>query len=211
IIQTVHSHTLTVVLSALSLSASGMEASELLHELQSCGLNFPSGEDIELYKDGDYTDGLMAEHLRKLLQLGRLSFPCLDILRNLSLLPSSGVLKNAFKSWLKLPTLNDVNYLAKYGFINDDTQNRKISLHPLIKEVVALETLPSVSNCHTLLDSLYYICLVHGLEVKKPQNVISSLISITKNILVDISEDYLLFLQDMFPYQDMYPYLKNIL
>lgn len=76
IIQTVHSHTLSVVLSALSLSASDMEASELVHELQNCGLNFPSGEDIELYKDGYYTDGLMAEHLRKLLQLGRLSFPC---------------------------------------------------------------------------------------------------------------------------------------
>lgn len=144
-----------------------------------------------------YTDVLMAEHLRKLLQLGKLSFPYLDILHNLSLLPSSSVLKNAFKSWLKLPTLNDVNYLAKYGFINDDTQNIKISLHPLIKEVVALES-------HTLLNSLHYICLVHGLEVKKPQNVIGSLISITENILVDISEDYLLFLQDMFPYLEKY-------
>ena len=55
IIKTVHSHTLTVVLSALSLSASGMEAEELLHELQTCGLNISAGEDIELYKDGQST------------------------------------------------------------------------------------------------------------------------------------------------------------
>ena len=204
IIQTVHSHTLTVVLSALSLSASGMEAEELLYELQTCGLSIASGEAVELYKDGDYTDGLMAEHLRKLLQLGKLSDPCLDVLRNLSLLSASGVLKNAFKNWLKLPSLNDVNYLAKYGFIHDDKENRKISLHPLIREIVALETLPSVSNCHTLLDSLHCICLVHGLEVKRPQNVIDSLISITENILADIPEDYLLFLQDMFPYLEKY-------
>lgn len=186
IIQTVHSHTLTVVLSALSLSASGMEAEELLYELQTCGLSISSGEAVELYKDGDYTDGLMAEHLKKLLQLGKLSDPCLDVLRNLSLLSSSGVLKNAFKNWLKLPSLNDVNYLAKYGFIHDDRENRKISLHPLIREIVALETLPSVSNCHTLLDSLHCICLVHGLEVKRTQNVIDSLISITENIMIDI-------------------------
>ena len=204
IIQTVHSHTLTVVLSALSLSASGMEAEELLYELQTCGLSIASGEAVELYKDGDYTDGLMAEHLRKLLQLGKLSDPCLDVLRNFSLLSASGVLKNAFKNWLKLPSLNDVNYLAKYGFIHDDKENRKISLHPLIREIVALETLPSVSNCHTLLDSLHCICLVHGLEVKRPQNVIDSLISITENILADIPEDYLLFLQDMFPYLEKY-------
>ena len=204
IIQTVHSHTLTVVLSALSLSASGMEAGELLYELQTCGLNISSGEAVELYKDGNYTDGLMAEHLKKLLQLGKLSESCRDVLRNLSLLPASGVLKNAFKSWLKLPLLNDVNYLNKYGFILDDKENRKISLHPLIKEIVVLETLPSVSNCHTLLDSLHCICLVHGLEVKRPQNVIDSLISITENILADIPEDYLLFLQDMFPYLEKY-------
>ena len=204
IIQTVHSHTLTVVLSALSLSASGMEAEELLYELQICELSIASGEAVELYKDGDYTDGLMAEHLKKLLQLGKLSDPCLDVLRNLSLLSASGVLKNAFKNWLKLPSLNDVNYLAKYGFIHDDKENRKISLHPLIREIVALETLPSVSNCHTLLDSLHCICLVHGLEVKRPKNVIDSLISITENILADIQEDYLLFLQDMFPYLEKY-------
>ncbi len=174
IIHTVHSHTLTVV---LSLSASGMEAEELLYELQTCGLSISFGEAVDLSKDGDYTDGLMAEHLKKLLQLGKLSDPCLDILRNLSLLSASGVLKNAFRNWLKLPSLNDVNYLAKYGFIHDDRENRKISLHPLIREIVALETLPSVSNCHTLLDSLHCICLVHGLEVKRPQNVIDSLIS----------------------------------
>lgn len=73
IIDTLHCHTLTVILAALSLSASGMEADEMLYELQTCGLNLSSGEDVELYKDGDYTDGLMTEHLRKLLQLGKLS------------------------------------------------------------------------------------------------------------------------------------------
>ncbi len=181
-----------------------MEAEELLYELQTCGLSISFGEAVDLSKDGDYTDGLMAEHLRKLLQLGKLSDPCLDVLRNFSLLSASGVLKNAFKNWLKLPSLNDVNYLAKYGFIHDDKENRKISLHPLVREIVAMETLPSVSNCHTLLDSLHCICLVHGLEVKRPQYVIDSLISITENILADIQEDYLLFLQDMFPYLEKY-------
>ena len=72
IIQTVHSHTLTVVLSALSLSANGMEAEELLYELQTCGMSISFGEAVELYKDGNYTEGLMAEHLKKLLQLEKL-------------------------------------------------------------------------------------------------------------------------------------------
>lgn len=76
-----------MVLSTLSLSASDMETEELLRELQICGLKISDGDDIELYKEEDYTEGLMPEYLEKLLQLGKLSNSQLDILCNLSLLP----------------------------------------------------------------------------------------------------------------------------
>ena len=204
IIQTVGCHTLTVCLSALSLTASGVEPEELLAELKTCGLNIASGEDVELYKDNDFTDGLMIEHLRKLLQLGKLSNQQLDILRNLSLLPVAGVLKNSFKNWMKLDNLTDVNHLIKYGFINEDTDNKKISLHPLLQEVIAIETIPMVTACRTMLDSLHLICLAHGLELRRPENIIASLISVSERIIVDDGAYFLLFLQDMFPYLDKY-------
>lgn len=204
IIQTVCCHTLTVCLSALSLTASGIEPEELLAELKTCGLNIASGEDVELYKDNDFTDGLMIEHLRKLLQLGKLSNQQLDILRNLSLLPVAGVLKNSFKNWMKLDNLSDVNLLIKYGFINEDTDNKKISLHPLLQEVIAIEIMPTVTACRTMLDSLHLICLAHGLELRRPENIIASLISMTERIIVDDGLYFLLFLQDMFPYMDKY-------
>ena len=204
IIQTIGCHTLTVCLSALSLTASGMEPEELLAELKTCGLNITSGEDVELYKDDDFTDGLMIEHLRKLLQLGKLSNQQLDILRNLSLLPVAGVIKNSFKNWMKLDNLTDVNHLIKYGFINEDTDNKKISLHPLLQEVIAIETIPMVTACRTLLDSLHLICLAHGLELRRPENIIASLISVSERIIVDDGAYFLLFLQDMFPYLDKY-------
>ena len=204
IIQTVGCHTLTVCLSALSLTANGMEPEELLAELKTCGLNITSGEDVELYKDDDFTDGLMIEHLSKLLQLGKLSNQQLDILRNLSLLPVSGVIKNSFKNWMKLDNLTDVNHLIKYGFINEDTDNKKISLHPLLQEVIAIETMPTVTACSTLLDNLHLICLAHGLELRRPENVIASLISVTERIIVDDGAYFLLFLQDVFPYLDKY-------
>ena len=213
IIQTLGCHTLTVCLAALSLTASGMEPDELLAELKTCGLNIASGEDVELYKDNDFTDGLMIEHLRKLLQLGKLSDQQLDILRNLSLLPVSGVLKNHFKNWMNLEKLADVNHLIKYGFINEDTDNKKISLHPLLQDVIAIETLPTVTTCQTLLNSLHLICLAHGLELRKPEHIISSLISVSERIVVDDGAFFLLFLQDMFPYLDKYlvlHYLPNV-
>lgn len=131
-------------------------------------------EDVEMYKDDDFTDGLMIEHLRKLLQLGKLSNQQLDILRNLSLLPVAGVIKNSFKNWMKLDNLTDVNHLIKYGFINEDTDNKKISLHPLLQEVIAIETIPTVTACRTMLDSLHLICLAHGLELRRPENIIAA-------------------------------------
>ena len=204
IIQTVGCHTLTVCLSALSLTASGIEPEELLAELKTCGLNIASGEDVELYKDDDFTEGLMIEHLRQLLHLGKLSNQQLDILRNLSLLPVAGVLKNSFKNWMKLDNLTDVNHLIKYGFINEDTDNKKISLHPLLQEVIAIETMPTVTTCRTMLDNLHLICLAHGLELCRPENIIASLISVTEQIIVDDESYFLLFLQDMFPYLDKY-------
>lgn len=204
IISELKGHTLTVCLAALSLSASGMEPEELLFELKSCGLNIHSAEAVEIYKDEEFSEALMIEHLRKLLKLNQLTAEQMDILRNLSLLPNSGVLKNAFKKWLKLGTLNEVNHLVRYGFVMDDEENKKISLHPLIQDVAILETMPSISNCRTLIDSLHLISLTHGLEVRRPENVIQSLISVAEHVLVDEPETYLLFLQDMFPYLDKY-------
>lgn len=163
-----------------------------------------SSEDVELYKDNDFTDGLMIEHLRKLLQLGKLSNQQLDILRNLSLLPVAGVLKNSFKNWMKLDNLTDVNHLIKYGFINEDTDNKKMSLHPLLQEVIAIETVPTDTACRTMLDSLHLICLAHGLELRRPENIIASLISMSERIIMDEGAYFLLFLQDMFPYLDKY-------
>ncbi len=197
-------HTLAVCLAALSLSSSGMEPEELLLELKTCGLNIRSGETVELYKDEEFSEALMIEHLRKLLQLNHLTSEQIDVLRNLSLLPVSGVLKNAFKKWLNLANLNDVNHLIRYGFVIDDEENKKISLHPLILDVAVLETIPSVLSCKTMIDSLHLICLAHGLEVRRPENVIQALISIVDRVVVDEATTYLLFLQDMFPYLDKY-------
>lgn len=204
IIDVLNAHTLTVCLSALTLGASGMDMEELLYELKTSSICSNISEEVELYKDEAFTNARMTEHLQKLLQLSKLDESKLDILRNLSLLPLSGISKAALKQWLRLDNLNDVNYLIRYGFITDDTENKRISLHPMIQEISFAETFPSVSSCHALLNSLHLICLVHGLEVRRPEMLIQSLISVTERIIVDNPRDYLNFLQDMFPYLEKY-------
>lgn len=204
IIDLLNAHTLTVSLAALTLEASGMDLEAFLYELKTTGIRTDITEEVELYKDETFSNGRMMEHLRKLLQLSRLSEAQFDILRNLCLLPLSGIRKARFKQWLQLETLNDVNHLIRYGFIAEDAENQKISLHPLIQEVAFDETHPTMSACDKLVDSLHFICLVHGLEVRRPEIVIQSLISVIERVIVDTPEPYLLFLQDAFPYFEKY-------
>lgn len=204
IIDVLNAHTLTVCLSALTLDASGMDIADLLYELKSSSICTNISEEVELYKDETFTNARMAEHLRKLLQLNMLTESQQDILRNLSLLPLSGISKVAFKQWLQLENLNDTNHLIRYGFITEDTENKRIALHPMIQELSFAETFPTVSACQTLLNSLHAICLVHGLEVRRPEMIIQSLISVTERIIVDEPRVYLNFLQDMFPYMEKY-------
>ncbi len=204
IIDVLNAHTLTVCLAALAINASGMEPEELLQELKTCGVNADIEEEIELYKDETFNQALLIEHLRKLLQINHLSETEQSILSNLSLLPTSGIRKRSIKNWLQLQNLNEVNHMIKYGFITENTENRTLSLHPLIQQMALLETLPSVTGCRTLLNTLHGICLVHGLDIRRPEEVLSSLISINDRIIIDAPEDYLLLLQDEFPYFEKY-------
>ena len=204
IIEVLNAHTLTVCLSALTLESSGMDITDLLYELKTSGICTDISEEVELYKDETFTYTKMAEHLKKLMQLNMLTESQQDILRNLSILPLSGINKATFKQWLQLENLNDTNHLIRYGFITEDTENKRIGLHPMIQELSFAETFPTVSACHTLLNSLHAVCLIHGLEVRRPEMFIRSLISVTERIIVDEPRAYLNFLQDMFPYMEKY-------
>lgn len=97
-----------------------------------------------------------------------------------------------------------MNHLIRYGFIAEDTENKKISLHPLIQEISFDETFPTMTTCSKLMNSLHFICLVHGLEVRRPEIINHSLMSVIERVIVDMPEEYLLFLQDTFPYFEKY-------
>lgn len=75
---------------------------------------------------------------------------------NMCFLPSTGISARIFAKWLELPTLNEINDLIETGFVQT-TKRCTISLHPMIQEITLSETKPSVSSCHTLLDSLQHM------------------------------------------------------
>ena len=83
-------------------------------------------------------------------------------------------------------------------------------LHPMIQEITLSETRPSVTSCHTLLDSLQKRCLMHGTEFSYYKKIFQTVENIIHLIEKDDIPRYLLFLEDVFPYMEKFHYQKGM-
>ena len=209
IIETVHYHTFAVELAAKLLENGILAPHQLLIKLQEEKASLHNEDKIKVMKDGQSSNATYYNHIHTLFSLYSLSRKQRDIMCNMCFLPSSGISARIFSKWLELSTLNDVNDLIETGFVQSSLRHT-ISLHPMIQEIAVSETAPSVTNCHTLLDSLQKICLMHGIEV----SYYKKLFQTVENIMLFIEKDdipqYLLFLEDVFPYMEKYHYQKGM-
>ena len=209
IIETVHYHTFAVELAAKLLENGILTPEQLLIKLQEEKASLHNEDKIKVMKDGQSKKATYYNHIHTLFSLYSLSRKQQDIMCNMCFMPSSGISARIFSKWLELPTLNDVNDLIETGFVQSSLRHT-ISLHPMIQEIAVSETAPSVTNCHTLLDSLQKICLMHGIEV----SYYKKLFQTVENIMLFIEKDdipqYLLFLEDVFPYMEKYHYQKGM-
>ena len=209
IIQTVHSHTLAVELSARLLETGILEPQELLARLQVEKSALGATDTIDIVKDGQSRKATYYEHIHTLFSLYRLSEEELDIMRGLIFVPVSGVSGRLYANWMKLSDMNRINDLIEKGFVQTQS-GRQISLHPMIQEVAIDETRPSVNNSAVLLDSLQTICLLHGHDVTWYKPLFLTIENIIREIADDNTPAYLSFLEDVFPYMEKYHYTAGM-
>ena len=209
IIETVHYHTFAVELAAKLLENGILAPQQLLEKLQKEKASLENEDKIKAFKDGQSSNATYYYHIHTLFSLYSLSQEQKGIMRNLCFLPSGGISARLWAEWLQLRNLNDINDLIETGFVQSSLRHT-ISLHPMIQEIAVSETAPSVTSCHTLLDSLQKICLMHGIEV----SYYKKLFQTVENIMLFIEKDdipqYLLFLEDVFPYMEKYHYQKGM-
>ena len=209
IIATVHRHTFAVELAAKLLENGILAPQQLLEKLQKEKASLENEDKIKAFKDGQSSNATYYYHIHTLFSLYSLSQEQKGIMRNLCFLPSAGISARLWAEWLQLRNLNDINDLIETGFVQSSLRHT-ISLHPMIQEIAVSETAPSVTSCHTLLDSLQKICLMHGIEV----SYYKKLFQTAENIMLFIEKDdvpqYLLFLEDVFPYMEKYHYQKGM-
>lgn len=209
IIQTVHSHTLAVELSARLLETGILEPQELLARLQVEKSALGATDTIDIVKDGQSRKATYYEHIHTLFSLYRLSEEELDIMRGLIFVPVSGVSGRLYANWMKLSDMNRINDLIEKGFVQTQS-GRQISLHPMIQEVAIDETRPLVNNSAVLLDSLQTICLLHGHDVTWYKPLFLTIENIIREIADDNTPAYLSFLEDVFPYMEKYHYTAGM-
>lgn len=209
IIQTVHSHTLAVELSARLLETGILEPQELLARLQVEKSALGATDTIDIVKDGQSRKATYYEHIHTLFSLYRLSEEELNIMRGLIFVPVSGVSGRLYANWMKLSDMNRINDLIEKGFVQTQS-GRQISLHPMIQEVAIDETKPSVNNSAVLLDSLQTICLLHGHDVTWYKPLFLTIENIIREIADDNTPAYLSFLEDVFPYMEKYHYTAGM-
>jgi len=124
-------------MAAKTLTAADLTPEMLLAALQKEGLALSNPIKVNFTKDSSTKKQRLHKHIQTLFTLQNLSENNLYILRHMVLLPLSGIPKGLFQEWMKIRNLNYVNSLIDYGWIQQDTANNRISLHPFLHEVIA--------------------------------------------------------------------------
>ncbi len=131
ILKLVDYHTLTIMLLSTFLNVSGLSIKELYAELTSTTrLNLSFYDEIEY----EHNYGAILQHISNLFAVSSLTDEEIQILYELSVLPSIGISKKIFRNWNKEGAMTLVDKLIKKGWIQSD--RGIINLHPIINTML---------------------------------------------------------------------------
>ena len=150
VVEYVHRHTMSVLLICHLLKKGILSPKALLRRLETERFFSSLADRIRFRKDRDSAKRTYSEHIRFLFALFKLSPGQQEVMRNLMLIPLSGIQSRRFARWLRLDSQNDIHDLVELGLVQQG-DGHKVSLHSLIHEVALEETPPSISRCRTLI------------------------------------------------------------
>ena len=178
-------HTYTVELLAKQMSASFLTGKEILNILRQGQLASGIAEKIE----GRTGKTTAFEHIKAVFSVNRLSDEEIQVMRELSLIGYGGINASLFKEWAGLKSFDLINGLIRRSWIRREN-DRKISLHPLVQEIVREVLKPDTENCF---DFLYCFGLFINTSWLRPY---------TENLLV--KDNALAVLKYMQPFDGKY-------
>lgn len=209
IIETVSRHTLSVEMSARLLQTGILEPSEVLVKLQESAAAPESSDKISITKDGHTKKATYHNHIKTLFSLFALSWEMQSVLRYTAFIPTNGIRARLFAKLIGLENMDTINDLTELGFIQNPEMD-KITLHPLVQEIIVADMNPDTENCRPLLDSIHHICLQHGVDISYYTTLFGIVENIADKITICNKSDYLLFIEDCFAYMEKYRYANGM-
>ena len=150
IIHMVGCHTYTIELLAKQLQESRLYPEELKKRLSDEGIASVGSEKVtgkSGLKDSAYG------HIRAVFAASRLNNDEKRIMRFLSFLGAEGIPAVRFKEWAGLSSYDVVNALKESSWIREDNEHR-LSLHPVVAEIMKKELKPDYANCTEFLERM---------------------------------------------------------
>lgn len=129
-------HTMAVELIAKQMRASCVFPSQMLQKLNAGGLSETGRERVIHTKDGMNTKLNIHTHIKRLFDVSGLRDSQVYVLVNLSLIPPSGIARKQFYEWCSMESYDDINDLTESGWVKQDNDSDRISLHPLVADVM---------------------------------------------------------------------------
>ena len=209
IIETVHRHTLSIELSARLLQTGILEPREVLSKLSESTAAPEARDKISITKDGYTKKTTYHNHIKTLFSLFTLSEEMQAVMRYATFIPNDGIRARLFARLISLETMDTINDLIELGFIQNPEMD-KITLHPLVQEIIISDLTPDTENCRHLLDNIHRICLHHGVDIPYYSALFAIVENIADKIIVIDTTDYLLFVEDAFAYMEKYRYASGM-
>lgn len=155
IIAILEGHTMAVELIAKQINAEWATADEILEKLKETGVAGIGDSAVDSGKDGLTSRNAYA-HIKALFDLSIFkknnNENALYVLANLALVPHTGIDRRSFAKWCKLDQHGGkhvINELTKTGWVRKSKEQRNISLHPVVSDVVKslLASQPTLVDC----------------------------------------------------------------
>lgn len=153
IFQMVEHHTYTIELVAKQMAASFLSTAEMLRQLRERQFNEEIIEKIE----GRNSRNSLFGHICSLFNMNDLEEEEKQILRVVSLTGNNGISAKRLKEWAGLPSFEVVNQLVSRSWLRRESAT-KLSMHPLVREVVYSLLTPTEENMANFLNNAATFC-----------------------------------------------------
>jgi tetratricopeptide (TPR) repeat protein len=169
-------HTYTIELIAKQMEASFLSGEEMLTLFKKGTVSTDLTETVV----GRRSENTAFGHICSVFSTSQLSEEEKQLLRELSVLGITGVPANRFKEWAGLSSFEIVNRLIKRSWIRKEPGQR-LSLHPLVGEVVRAILMPNAQNCYDFLARMTdFLFGAWGRPVKENVAVTENILSIAQ-------------------------------